>query len=230
MIGVLINFAAMIIGSLAGALFKKGIPQRVTGAVMSALGICVVYVGVTGSLNGENTVAIILSLVIGTVIGTIINIDNALEKLGEKIKNKFTKKESNSNIGNAMVTATLICCVGGMAIVGSLEAGINGNNTILITKAILDFIIIIMLTATLGIGTIFASIPLLIYQGTLVLLSEMIQPYLTEAMINDISCTGSLMIIALGANMLKITDLKVANLLPALLLSPFFTYVFSLLL
>ena len=223
MLGVLINFAAMIVGTLVGLIFKKGIPDRISEAIMSALGLCVLYVGLTGISDGKNAIAIILSVVLGSAIGTAINIDNVLERAGEYVKNKFNRVGNNSPIGKAMVTATLICCVGGMAIVGSLEAGISGDNTILITKAILDFIIVMMLAATLGFGVIFSAFPLLIYEGALVLLSGFIQPFLTETVTGDLTCTGSILIIALGLNMLKLTDIKVANLIPALLLSPLFT-------
>lgn len=228
MLGVLINFAAMIVGTLVGLVFKKGIPERLTEAIMASLGLCVLYVGITGTSEGENAVAIILAIVLGSAIGTAINIDRALERLGEFVKSKFKGGENTASVGKAMVTGTLICCVGGMAIVGSLEAGISGDNTILFTKSILDFIIVMMLAATLGFGVIFASIPLLIYEGALVLLSGLIQPFLTASVTNDLTCTGSILIMALGLNMLKITDIKVANLLPALLLSPLFTALFSM--
>ena len=229
MLGVIINVVTVLIGSSLGLLLKKGIPEKISKAAMTAIGLCTVYIGIDGALEGENTIVLILSLVFGTIIGTALNIDGHLEKLGLFCENKMKSKGEKGSIAQGFITASLLFCVGAMTIVGSLNAGLNGDNELLITKAILDLISSCMLASTLGIGVMLAAVFVFVYQGALVLLAGLLQNILTNtALIAEITCAGSVMIIALGLNILGITKIKVANFLPALLLVPLFFYLISL--
>lgn len=229
MLGVLINTITVIAGSSVGLLLKKGIPERISKAVMIAIGLCTVYIGIDGSLEGSNPLVLILSLVFGTIIGTAIDIDKRIESVGNFIERKMKKKDGKGNVAQGFITGSLLFCVGAMTIVGSLNAGLSGDSTLLITKAILDLISSCMLASSLGIGVLFASVFVLVYQGALVLLSSLLQNILTDTvMIGELTCAGSVMIIALGLNIIGITKIKVANFLPALLLVPLFYYLLGL--
>ncbi len=230
MTGVLINTATVILGSVLGLLLKKGIPEKISKAAMTAIGLCTLYIGIDGALEGENTIVLILSMVSGIILGTALNIDAHLERLGDFIEKKMKNKGSAGSIAQGFITASLLFCVGAMTIVGSLNAGLTGNNELLITKSVLDLISSCMLASTLGIGVIFAAVFVLLYQGGLVLASGLLQNVLTSPkLIAEITCAGSVMIIALGLNILGITKIKVANFLPALLLVPVFFYLVSFL-
>ena len=230
MTGVLINTATVILGSVLGLLLKKGIPEKISGAAMTAIGLCTLYIGIDGALEGENTIVLILSMVSGVIVGTALNIDGHLERLGGFIEKKMKGKGTAGNIAQGFITASLLFCVGAMTIVGSLNAGLTGNNELLITKSVLDLISSCMLASTLGVGVLFAAAFVLLYQGGLVLLSGLLQSVLTSSeLIAEITSAGSVMIIALGLNILGITKIKVANFLPALLLVPLFFWLISLL-
>lgn len=229
MLGVLVNVATVVLGTLVGLIFKKGIPKRLVNAVMTALGLCVIYIGISGTLEGENVLAVIISMALGALIGTLLDIDGALGRFGTFVEGKLKRKdeEAGNSVGEAMVTATLLFCVGAMAVVGSLNAGISGDNTMLFTKSVLDFVSATMLTVSLGYGVVLAIFPLFIYQGGIVLLAGLLQPILNEAAVADLTCVGSLMIMAIGLNMIKVTNIKVADLLPGLIISPFVTYLYG---
>ena len=220
MLGVIVNTAAVIVGSLLGLLFKKGIPEKVSEAVMFAMGLCSLYVGITGIMGGGNAIVIIVSMVLGTIVGTLLGIDGGVNRLGQFIE-KSMKGRGSGNIVEGFMTASLLFCVGAMAIIGSLNSGLTGDHEVLFTKSVMDMISACMLASALGIGVIFSAAAVLVYQGAIVLLAELLQSVLTnEALIANLSCTGSLMIIAIGLNLLGITKLKVADQLPALLFVP----------
>lgn len=226
MTGVIINTATVIFGSVLGLLLKKGIPDRISKAAMTAIGLCTLYIGIDGALEGENTIILILSMVAGVIIGTALDIDGRLERLGGFIEKKMKGKGTGGNIAEGFITASLLFCVGAMTIVGSLNAGLTGDQELLITKSVLDLISSCMLASTLGIGVIFAAVFVLLYQGGLVLASGLLQNVLTSPeLIAEITCAGSVMIIALGLNILGITKIKVANFLPALILVPLFFFL-----
>jgi len=230
MTGVLINTGTVILGSLLGLLLKKGIPEKISKAAMTAIGLCTIYIGIDGALEGSNTIVLILSMVFGTIIGTAVDIDGKIEKLGSFIENKMKKNKEKGSVAQGFITGSLLFCIGAMTIVGSLNAGLKGDNELLITKAILDLISSCMLASTLGIGVLFAALFVLVYQGGLVLMASLLQSILTDtAMIAEITCAGSVMIIALGLNIIGITKIKVANFLPALILVPLFFYLVSFL-
>lgn len=219
MISPLVNALAIVIGSLIGLLFKKGIPERFSSMMMKALGLCVIFIGITGLLKGEHTLILIISMILGTLIGEGLNLDGRMIKLGAWVEQKFSKKdEENLSIADGFVTATLLFCVGAMAIVGSLQSGLTGDHETIFTKSMLDFVSAIIFASTKGIGVMFSAVAILIYQGSIVLLSGWLAPFLTEVMIGEMTAVGSLIILALGLNILGVTQIKVMNLVPAIFL------------
>ena len=218
--GVLVNVLTVVVGSTVGLLLKKQIPEKLTSAVMTAIGLCTVAIGVAGVIKGQNQLVMIISLVLGTIIGTIIDIDGKLTKIGDKLQKKKGENEK-STFSQGFVTASLLFCVGAMTIVGSMNAGISGDNQMLYTKSVLDLISSTMLGASLGIGVLFSSAFVLVFQGGLVALSMALGSFLNDFAVAELICAGSVMIIALGLNLIGITKIKVANLLPGLVLVPF---------
>ena len=225
MLGVLINSIAVVIGSIIGLIFKNKISEKVSKPVMIGLGVCILYIGISGSLVGENVVITISAIVLGVIVGTILKIDDTLNKIARNVEAKFKKENNNESLAEGMVTATLLFCIGAMTVTGSISAGLTGDNSILITKAILDFVSSIMLAASLGKGVMLSGISLLISQGLLVLLASVIAPYMSESIINEITCVGSLLIILIGTNMMGLTKVKVADFLPAIIFTPIIYYL-----
>ena len=216
MIGAIVNTLAAVVGGLLGSLLKKGIPERFADLVQKGLALCVLYIGIKGSLVGTNTLVTILSLVLGAILGELLNIDGAIERLGAWAQRKLSK--GGSRLGEGFVTASLLFCVGSMAVVGSLQSGLTGNHETIFTKSMLDFVSAIILASTLGLGVCLSGAFVLVYQGAIVLLARWAAPILSDYVVAEMSCAGSLLIVALGLNMLGITKLKVANLLPAMFL------------
>ena len=216
MIGAIVNTLAAVVGGLLGSLLKKGIPERFADLVQKGLALCVLYIGIKGSLVGTNTLVTILSLVLGAILGELLNIDGGIERLGAWAQRKLSK--GGSRLGEGFVTASLLFCVGSMAVVGSLQSGLTGNHETIFTKSMLDFVSAIILASTLGLGVCLSGIFVLVYQGAIVLLARWAAPILSDYVVAEMSCAGSLLIVALGLNMLGITKLKVANLLPAMFL------------
>lgn len=230
MTGVLVNVLTVLIGSTVGLVFKKGISEKYSGAVMTGIGLCTVFIGISGMLKGQNVLVAIISMVLGALVGTALDIDGKLNSAGDILQRKMKKTENGkASLAEGFVTASLLFCVGAMTIIGSLEAGLKGDNTTLFTKSILDLFSSMMLSASLGIGVIFAALFVLVFQGGLVLLSGLLDSVLNEAAIAEITCVGSLMIFALGLNLMGITKIKVANYFPALVFSPFICALFALL-
>ena len=220
MLGVIVNVITVIIGSLVGLLFKKGIPERVSKAAMIGLGACTLYIGILGSLCGENVLILIASVVLGVILGTLLNIDGAINKLAEKVEKKFKRQDSGVSIAEGIVTATLLFCVGSMTVTGSIQAGITGDSSILITKATLDLVSSMMLASGLGIGVLFSAVAVSVVQGGLVLLAGLVSPFMSTGAVNEMTCAGSLIIIMIGTNLMGITKIKVADFLPAIILAP----------
>lgn len=227
MFGVLVNTVAVIVGSVIGLICKRGIPERLSGAVMTAIGLCTIDIGVVGLSSGENTLVLILSMVLGTLMGTLLDLDGRLNRTVEKAAAKTAGAGKAGQISQGFITACLLFCIGAMTIVGSLNAGLKGDQEMLITKSVLDFISSIMLSATLGIGVLFSAAFVLVFQGGIVLLAGVLAPVLSTGAIAELSCAGSLMILALGLNIIGVTKIKVIDLLPALVLVPFVTMAFG---
>lgn len=232
MIGVIVNSVAVIIGTVLGLLMKKGISKKISDAVMIGVGLCVVFIAVGGLILNNDAEAIslaaIVSIVLGAIIGTAIDIDKRLNRLGDKVAEKMKSKTSaDSSVADGFVNATLLFCVGAMAIMGSISAGLEGNNTTLYIKSILDFTSSIMFASTFGIGVIFSVIPLTIYQGGIALCAGFIAPLLSASATDAITCTGSIILVGLSLNLIGIAKIKVANYLPAIFISPFLFYLFD---
>ncbi len=209
------NCFAILIGGFIGLLIKGGIPEKINKTVMQAVGLAVIIIGISGSLKGSNMLLTIVSLALGALVGEFIDIENALSKFSVSIENKF-KKIGKGDFSQGFVSATLLFCVGAMAIVGSLDSGLKGNHEILYTKSVLDGISSIVFASSLGVGVLFSSLAVLMYQGTITLSASLIKNILTPSLINEISVVGSILILALGLNILGITKIKVANMLPAI--------------
>lgn len=227
MLGVLFNTLTVLIGSAIGLTFKSGIRDKYKNAIMTAIGLCTIAMGISGISEGENTLVLILSMVLGVFAGTLLDIDGKITMLGDCISAKFSKTGKTS-VTEGFVTACLLFCIGSMTIVGSLQSGIRGDNSMIYTKSILDLFSSCVLSSSLGIGVLFAAAFVFIFQGTLVLLASYIAPFLSEAVIAEITCAGGLMILALGLNLTGITKIKVANFLPSLIFVPVICYLFSL--
>lgn len=220
MLGVLVNTLTVLIGGTLGLLCKKGIPKRLTDAVMIGLGLSTFYIGIDGALEGENTLVLIAAMVLGAIVGTLLDIDGAINRLGGWVENRFRGGEENM-VAQGFVTASLLFCVGSMTVVGSLEAGISGDNTMLFTKSALDLCSSAMLAASLGIGVLCSAVFVLAFQGGLVLLSGLLAPMLgNPSLLAEMTCAGSLLIVGIGLNLIGVTKLKVANYLPAILFAP----------
>lgn len=230
MLGVLANVATVIAGSILGLIFNKGIPENVAAAMMKCLGFCSLYVGVSGMVSDNaHTLVIILSMVIGTLIGILINIDKWLNIGAEKIGSKFKNAaQGEHSIAEGFVSASLLFCVGAMTVVGSLQAGLNGNNNLLYTKAVLDFISSMLFASTLGFGVILSAFTVIIIQGGIVLLAGVLAPILSTAVIDNMTVCGSIMIFALGLNLIGVTKTKIANMLPAVFIPIAFCPLFDL--
>lgn len=220
MFGVLVNVVTVILGSLIGLALKKGIPEKISSATMVGLGVCTLYIGISGSLCGENVLIVIVSVVLGVMSGTLISIDGAINKLASKVENKFRKEGKQRSVAEGIVTATLLFCVGSMTVTGSIQAGLTGDNSILITKATLDFVSSMMLASSLGLGVLLSSVSVFVIQGGLVLFSGLIAPFMTTGAVNEMTCVGSLLIIMIGTNLMGITKIKVADFLPAIVFAP----------
>ena len=229
MLGVIVNTITVLIGSTLGTVFKKGLSEKITNALMIGLGLCSIYIGIDGALKGDNTLVLILSMVFGGAVGTLIDIDGLISRFGKWVESKFKKEGGKVSIAEGIVTATLLFCVGSMTIVGSLNAGIRNDNEMLFTKATLDAISSMVLASTLGFGVILSSGCVFVIEGGLVLLAGLLGGILTEPAINEMTCAGSVIIIAMGLNLTGLSKFKVANYVPAMFFAPLFTWLFSIL-
>lgn len=214
--GVIVNTLAIVVGGLIGTFANRLISKKIGDLIMSALPIVVLVLGVQFSISSGNILIVILSLIIGAILGESIDIDKKLEGFGEKVQSKL--KGGDSNFSSAFVSTTLIYCVGSMAILGSIESGINMDHSIIYTKAILDGVSAIFFASSLGIGVVFSALSVFVYQGLLTLVAGYVAPFLTTAVIIEMSATGGILLIGLSLTMLGIKKIKVANLLPAIFL------------
>ncbi len=226
MVGVLVNVALVILGSLLGLLFGRLLPEKLSKAAMTGIGLCTLFIGIQGSLKAESPLVLIAAMVLGVVLGTLLDIDGFVTRLGDKAQ-ALTKGRGGS-VSEGFVTASLLFCVGAMAVVGSLEAGLAGNNATLYTKSALDFVAALFLAASLGIGVALSALSVLVYQGAIALLAGLLAPVMTPGAVTALSSTGSLVIVALGLNLLGITKIKVADFLPALIIAPVISIIAGL--
>lgn len=216
LLGTLVNVVLVLIGGFVGLFLKKGISKRFSDLIMHAIALVTMVIGITFATASENMLIVIISLVVGALIGEGINIDKKLNQLGDLIKSKV--KSESGNVGEGFVTATLLFCVGSMAIMGALDSGLRGDHTVLYTKAIMDGISALIFASSMGIGVLLSAVPILLYQGSITLLSSFIQPYLTQSMMTEMNGVGGILLIGLGISILGIKEIKVSNLLPALVI------------
>lgn len=214
MIGTLINMVAILAGSALGLLLRKGIPDRLRDTVMQGLGLCVLLIGASGALRTADTMCVIISIVVGGLIGAAVNIERQLERLGEAAEKKFAHSEGG--FANGFVTASLVYCVGAMAIVGSMDSGLRGDHATLIAKSALDGVSAIFFASALGPGVALSAVAVFVYQGAIALLATWIAPLLTDPIITEMSAVGGLLIIGIGLNMIYDKHISVGNLLPAI--------------
>ena len=224
LLGSLVNSAAIILGGSIGLALKKGLSDRIASAVMNALALCVLYIGVSGILKGENILNTILSMVFGTLVGEWIDLDKKINQLGDEIESRVSSENKEHSVSNGFVTASLLFCVGAMAIVGALQSGLTGNHDTLFAKSLIDGIAAIVMASSLGIGVLLSAGLILVYEGGITLFANVLAPLLTDSVINEMTCVGSLLIVGLALNMLKLTNLKIMNYAPAVFFPILFGY------
>lgn len=222
--GTLINVAAVIIGSLIGLLINRKLPAKIITIIFQVLGLFTLVLGISMSLKTEHFLVVIGSLVVGAVIGEFIDLDKYMKRWSEKLKQKL--RMGNDKFSDGMITAFLLYCMGAMTIMGAIEEGVEGSYDILLMKSLMDGVSSIALASGMGIGVMFSSIPLLLYQGGLTLFSSFIGERLTDVIVNDLSATGGILLIGLGINILEIKQLKILNMIPALVVVVILSYIF----
>ncbi|SEQ07062.1 DUF554 domain-containing protein [Piscibacillus halophilus] len=228
--GVIVNGVCILIGTLLGLFFTK-IPERIKDTIMSGIGLTVILIGLSMAFASDRVIVVLLSLVSGAIIGEGIDLDEKLNRLGSHIEVKFKKPGQESRIAEGFVTASLIFVIGAMAVVGALDSGLRGDHGILFTKSIIDGFVALVLTTTMGFGVVFSAIPVVLYEGGIALFATQINEWLPENIldlfIEDMTATGGLLIFAIGLNLLKITEIRVANLLPSLVTVGFVLYIYT---
>lgn len=233
-LGTIVNFLAVILGSGLGLVIKTGLKPRFHEILMQTCGLATLFIGLSGAMTGllklnetgsfesANTMLLVFSLVIGGLLGEFLKLETRMENLGERLKS-LMKAGNDTRFVEGFVTATLVICVGAMAIVGSIQDGLTGDYRMLFTKALLDLIIVMVFASSLGIGVMFSSVPLLLYQGAITLFAALISGYMNDALISYLSCIGSVLIFCVGINLLFGKKIRVGNLLPAILIPVFYT-------
>ena len=217
MLGNLINMAAIAGGSLLGLFFGSRLQEKYRQACLKAGGLVLLFLGLQMGLKMNNSVLVLLSLTLGSLLGEMLDINSAMERLGQRVEGRLSK--GGGGLSQAFIYATLLFCTGPMSIMGGIRSGLAGDHSILITKAVLDGIFAMVLTATMGIGVIGSAVTTGLYQGIFVLGAGLAEKYMTEVMVAEMTATGGLLILAMGLNMLEIKEFKAANMLPALLLA-----------
>ena len=222
MFGVVVNSLAIICGGTLGLMINKGIPKRLDKSIMDGLALVVTYMGISGALKGDNPLYVIISITIGIIIGELIDIDNLLNKLGIFIDNKISRKdkestdEKDNKIAKGFVSSSLLYCVGAMAVVGSIQSGLSHDYSVLFAKSVIDGISSIFFAASMGVGVLISSVAVFLYEGLITLCASGLSNILSTNVVTYMTSVGSLLIMAMGLNMLKVCNIKVANMLPAM--------------
>lgn len=211
----LANSAFIILGSLVGILLKRGIPDRIKDSIIKAMGICVLYIGITLSIKGQNVLLIVISIAIGTIIGELINIDDKVNRLGEKIQSKFSSSDGNKNkFAEGFATASILFCAGAMGVVGALNVGLTGSGDTLVVKGMIDGVFAAIFATVFGVGVLFSSIPVFLYQAIFIILAGFLSHYLGAPVIASVNGVGGITVIGIGLNLALDKDIKVANMAP----------------
>ncbi len=225
--GLIINLVAILIGGLSGNFVGEKLSSKYKDQIMSGLALSILVVGMESALKGENFIQIILAMVLGLAIGTYLDIESRIEGLGNRIQKVVNKKEGDTTFVEGFVSASLILCVGSLTIIGALNAGLMGDNSLLITKSVFDGITAFILASTLGIGVMFSGLPLIIYEGAIFFLARVLKDFFTPAIMANINGVGGILILAIGFNMLRIRDFKSANMIPAIFLGILFAAIWG---
>ncbi len=215
-IGTLINIVAVVIGSTIGLLFRNTLKEKYKQIVFQAIGLFTIVLGISMAVEMKNPLIVIFAIIIGGLIGELINLDIFFDSFAEQIKNKLHLKEQKFTEG--LITAFLLFCIGSMTILGSIQEGIDGDNSLLITKSVLDGFSSIALASTFGIGVLFSIVPMLIFQGGLTILASLVGEFVPVDLISYLSAIGGILILGIGINLLEIKKIKVINLLPSLII------------
>lgn len=227
LLGTIVNGLAIMLGAILGA-FMKNIDENIKATIMQAIGLSVLLLGITMGLKSNSFIIVIGSLVIGSFIGEKFDLEGKMNQLGKWLEAKV-KAEKKGNVAKAFVMTTIIYVAGAMAILGAIDSGVRGDHSILYTKALLDGFSAIIFTSTLGIGVFFSAFSVFIYQGTIALFAKQIVEYvpaeLMNVFIDEMTAVGGVMIMAIGLNILKVTNIRIANFLPALVIVFFFVSI-----
>lgn len=234
-LGTLINVAAIVVAGLIGSGAGRLLTERMQDGLTKASGVCVLFIALAGALQGMLDVSggsltsgkslyVVISVVAGTLVGEAIDIDALVRRFGEWLKRTSGNAKDPAFV-DAFVTASVTVCVGAMAVVGAVEDALLGDISILCTKAILDFVIILVMTCSLGRGSAFSAIPVGVFQGSVTALSVLIKPLMTEPALAGLSLVGSVLIFCVGVNLVWDTELRVANMLPAIIVAPLLTFL-----
>jgi len=220
MIATVVNVILVLLGSIVGLIFKNFIGERFRSALTTALGLCVAGIGISAMLSTQDTLCVIVCMVLGTILGEAVDIEKRLEGAGELLRTRLVKGDGNSRFTEGFVTAALLYCVGAMSITGSIEAGLNHNYSIIISKGVIDGVTSVSFAATMGVGVAFSVLPLFLYQGAITLLAGWVGPYLPTAVITEMTAVGGTLIVGIAINMLQLgkEKVKVGNMLPAIFL------------
>ena len=220
MAAVFINVGLVVLGSVLGLLLRGRLSQRFSQVITSALGLCVLGIGASSMIATKNTLCVILCMVLGTLLGEWLNIEKRMDGMGELLRRKLVRGEGNSRFVEGFVTASVLFCVGAMAINGALQAGLNNDYAILVSKSVIDGVTAITLSAAMGFGVMLSALPILVYEGALTLLAAWAGPYLGAAVITEMSAVGGTIIVGIALNMLGLPKekIRVGNMLPAIFL------------
>lgn len=216
MLGTIVNAAAIVAGSIAGLLFRGGIPDKYNKTIMHAISLAVLVIGIKGALKSDELLIVIFSLALGSLLGELLKIEDHLGSLGKFLEKRFAKNDGGFYQG--FITATLLFCVGSMAIVGSLESGLTGDHQTLFAKSALDGITSIILASTFGVGVAFSSFPLFLYQGGITLAAVLVKPFLTPDVVTQMSSVGGVLIMAIGINLMGAARIRIGSMIPAVFL------------
>lgn len=225
MLGTIVNAATVIIGSLLGVFLHSRLPERLTRTAFQAIGIFTLFLGISMALKTHHILILVFSILPGAIIGELIGIELVVNRWIEKLKSRLAGKTDRFTEG--LLTAFLLFCMGSMTILGAIEEGLGKPPTLYLTKSLLDGVAAVALGAGLGIGVLFSVIPLLLYQGGLTLIARLLGQTLSPAITDEMTAAGGLILIGLGINLLEIKQVKLLNLLPALLLAPLFAWLFA---
>ncbi len=224
MLGTIVNILAVIAGGTIGLLIRSKLPDRFIRIVFQVMGLFTIFLGIWMALKSENFLLLVGSLILGAVIGEWIDIDKYMNRLSDWLKGRTRIKEGKFSEG--LVTAFLLYCMGSMTILGAIEEGVNNDPNLLLIKSLMDGVSSIALASALGIGVIFSVIPMLFYQGGLTLFAGSVSAYLTDPIVNELSATGGILLIGLGINILEIKQIKVINMIPALVIVVLLNFLF----